>query len=141
MNIGLCIRIVGLLLMLFSLGTLPSMVLGWVQEDGTAEVFGQAFAATAMSGVVLSLPTQRVNTELQIRDGFLVTAAFWIVLSLYGSLPFLLSDAIQVSVFDAVFESVSGLTTTGATVLAGLDTLPESILFYRQLLQLSLIHI
>ena len=46
MNIGLCIRIVGLLLMLFSLGTLPSMVLGWVQEDGTAEVFGQAFAAT-----------------------------------------------------------------------------------------------
>ena len=65
----------------------------------------------------------------------LVTAAFWIVLSLYGSLPFLLSDAIQVSVFDAVFESVSGLTTTGATVLAGLDTLPESILFYRQLLQ------
>ena len=135
MNIGLCIRIVGLLLMLFSLGTLPSMVLGWVQEDGTAEVFGQAFAATAISGVVLSLLTQRVNTELQIRDGFLVTAAFWIVLSLYGSLPFLLSDAIQVSVFDAVFESVSGLTTTGATVLAGLDKLPQSILLYRQLLQ------
>ena len=135
MNIGLCIRIVGLLLMLFSLGTLPSLVLGWVQEDGTAEVFGQAFAATAMSGVALSLLTQRVNTELQIRDGFLVTAAFWIVLSLYGSLPFLLSDAIQVSVFDAVFESVSGLTTTGATVLAGLDALPQSILLYRQLLQ------
>ena len=135
MNIGLCIRIVGLLLMLFSLGTLPSLVLGWLQEDGTAEVFGQAFAATAMSGVALSLLTQRVNTELQIRDGFLVTAAFWIVLSLYGSLPFLLSDAIQVSVFDAVFESVSGLTTTGATVLAGLDALPQSILLYRQLLQ------
>ena len=135
MNIGLCIRIVGLLLMLFSLGTLPSIVLGWVQEDGTAEVFGQVFAATAISGVVLSLLTQRVNTELQIRDGFLVTAAFWIVLSLYGSLPFLLSDAIEVSVFDAVFESVSGLTTTGATVLAGLDTLPQSILLYRQLLQ------
>ena len=135
MNIGLCIRIVGLLLMLFSLGNLPSMVLGWVQEDGTAEIFGQAFAATAISGVLLSLLTQRVNTELQIRDGFLVTAAFWIVLSLYGSLPFVLSDAIEVSVFDAFFESVSGLTTTGATVLAGLDTLPQSILLYRQLLQ------
>jgi len=135
MNIGLCIRIVGLLLMLFSLGTLPSMALGWVQEDGTAEVFGQAFATTAISGVVLSLLTQRVNSELQIRDGFLVTAAFWIVLGLYGSLPFLLSDAIEVSVFDAIFESVSGLTTTGATVLAGLDSLPQSILLYRQLLQ------
>jgi trk system potassium uptake protein TrkH len=135
MNIGLCIRIVGLLLMLFSLGTLPSMVLGWAQEDGTAEVFGQAFAITAISGVGLSLLTQRANSELQIRDGFFVTAAFWIVLSLYGSLPFLLSDAIEVSVFDAIFESVSGLTTTGATVLAGLDSLPQSILLYRQLLQ------
>lgn len=135
MNIGLCIRIVGLLLMLFSLGTLPSMLLGWVQNDGTASVFGQAFAATAISGVVLYLLTQRVNSELQIRDGFLVTAAFWIVLGLYGSLPFLLSDAMSVSVLDAVFESVSGLTTTGATVLAGLDALPPSILLYRQLLQ------
>ena len=73
MNIGLCVRIVGLLLMLFSLGTLPSMTLGWVQNDGTASVFGQAFAATASSGVFLWLATQRVKSELQIRDGFMVT--------------------------------------------------------------------
>ena len=135
MNIGLCIRIVGLLLMLFSLGTLPSMVLGWVQEDGTAAVFGQAFAATAISGVTLSLLTQSVNSELQIRDGFLVTAAFWIVLGLYGSLPFLLSSALEVSVIDAIFESVSGLTTTGATILEGLDSLTQTIHLYRQFRQ------
>lgn len=135
MNIRLCIRIVGLLLMLFSLGTLPSMMLGWVQADGTADVFGQAFAATATSGVVLWLFTQSADSELKIRDGFLVTAAFWIVLGLYGSLPFLLTDTIEVSIFDAVFESISGLTTTGATVLTGLDVLPQSILLYRQLLQ------
>ena len=135
MNIGLCVRIVGLLLMLFSLGTLPSMTLGWLQEDGTARVFGQAFAATATSGVFLWLVTQRVKSELQIRDGFMVTAAFWIVLGIYGALPFLLSDAVEISVFDAIFESVSGLTTTGATVLVGLDHIPQSILLYRQLLQ------
>lgn len=135
MNIGLCVRIVGLLLMLFSLGTLPSMTLGWLQEDGTAAIFGQAFAATATSGVVLWLATQRVKSELQIRDGFMVTAAFWIVLGIYGALPFLLSDAVEISVFDAIFESVSGLTTTGATVLVGLDQIPQSILLYRQLLQ------
>ena len=88
MNIGLCVRIVGLLLMLFSLGTLPSMTLGWLQEDGTATIFGQAFAATATSGVFLWLATQRVKSELQIRDGFMVTAAFWIVLGIYGALPF-----------------------------------------------------
>ena len=135
MNIGLCVRIVGLLLMLFSLGTLPSMTLGWVQNDGTASIFGQAFAATASSGVFLWLATQRVKSELQIRDGFMVTAAFWIVLGVYGALPFLLSDAVDITVFDAVFESVSGLTTTGATVLVGLDNIPQSILLYRQLLQ------
>lgn len=135
MNVGLCIRIVGLLLMLFSLGTLPSMTLGWVHDDGTATVFGQAFAATATSGVALWLATQRAKTELQIRDGFMVTAAFWIVLGVFGALPFLLSDAVEISVFDAIFESVSGLTTTGATVLVGLDDIPQSILLYRQLLQ------
>jgi len=135
MNIGLCVRIVGLLLMLFSLGTLPSMSLCGGQNDGTASVFGQAFAATASSGVFLWLATQRVKSELQIRDGFMVTAAFWIVLGVYGALPFLLSDAVDITVFDAVFESVSGLTTTGATVLVGLDNIPQSILLYRQLLQ------
>jgi trk system potassium uptake protein TrkH len=76
-----------------------------------------------------------VKSELQIRDGFMVTAAFWIVLGVYGALPFLLSDAVDITVFDAVFESVSGLTTTGATVLVGLDNIPQSILLYRQLLQ------
>ena len=65
----------------------------------------------------------------------MVTAAFWIVLGIYGALPFLLSDAVDISVFDAIFESVSGLTTTGATVLVGLDHIPQSILLYRQLLQ------
>ena len=83
--------------MLFSLGTLPSMMLGWVQADGTADVFGQAFAATATSGVILWLLTQSADYELKIRDGFLVTAAFWIVLGLYGSLPFLLTETIDVS--------------------------------------------
>ena len=111
------------------------MTLGWLQEDGTATIFGQAFAATATSGVFLWLATQRVKSELQIRDGFMVTAAFWIVLGIYGALPFLLSDAVDISVFDAIFESVSGLTTTGATVLVGLDHIPQSILLYRQLLQ------
>ena len=135
MNIGLCIRVVGLLLMLFSLGTLPSLFMGLSADDGTAAVFGQAFVTTAVSGVILWLSTRQTNTELQIRDGFLITAAFWIVLGGYGALPFIFSDAISVSVTDAIFESVSGLTTTGATVLVGLDDLPQSLLLYRQLLQ------
>ena len=66
---------------------------------------------------------------------FLITALFWTVLGLAGSLPFIISNETNLSVVDAVFESISGLTTTGATVITGLEFLPKSILFYRQQLQ------
>ena len=77
----------------------------------------------------------RKKGELRTRDGFFVTVFFWLVLSTFGALPLWLSDALQLSFVDSLFESVSGLTTTGATVISGLDTLPKSILFYRQQLQ------
>jgi trk system potassium uptake protein TrkH len=64
-----------------------------------------------------------------------VTVFFWLVLSTFGALPLMLSEALQLSFMDALFESVSGLTTTGATVISGLDDLPKSILYYRQQLQ------
>jgi trk system potassium uptake protein TrkH len=70
-----------------------------------------------------------------LRDGFIVVVMFWTVLSSIGALPFVLSPQTAMSVTDAVFESVSGLTTTGATVLIGIDDLPHSILYYRQQLQ------
>jgi trk system potassium uptake protein TrkH len=72
---------------------------------------------------------------LKLRDGFLVVVAFWIVLGLFGAIPLFLSEQPQLSVTDAVFESISGLTTTGATVILGLDALPRGILYYRQQLQ------
>ena len=66
------------------------------------------------------------------KEGFIIIVLFWIVLSIAGSIPFYLSG---MSVIDSIFESMSGITTTGATVISNLDALPESILFYRQLLQ------
>ena len=72
---------------------------------------------------------------MRIRDGFLVTSLFWTVLGLFGALPFALTESLELGAIDAVFESISGLTTTGATVIVGLDNLPQSILIYRQLLQ------
>ncbi len=65
----------------------------------------------------------------------MIVTLFWTVLSTFGAIPFLVSDAISMSFTDAIFESVSGLTTTGATVLSGLDQLPMTILYYRQQLQ------
>src|SRR5699024_7060957 len=68
-------------------------------------------------------------------DGFFITVMFWVVLGLFGSLPLILSSDSPINFTDGVFESVSGLTATGATVLSGLEYLPKSILFYRQQLQ------
>jgi trk system potassium uptake protein TrkH len=72
---------------------------------------------------------------LRLRDGFLIVAAFWVVLGSFGAAPFLFSTEPSMTLTDAVFESISGLTTTGATVLSNLDQLPRSILYYRHQLQ------
>ena len=72
---------------------------------------------------------------MRIKDGFLVTVMFYLALGSFGSIPFANTDGIGLSTADALFESFSGLTTTGATVITGLDEIPQSILFYRQQLQ------
>ena len=127
-------KILGILLMLFSLlGTLPPMLVSLLYRDGMIGVFFTTFLSLLLLGAGLWGLTARNRKELTIRDGFLVVTLFWSVLGLAGCLPFVL--ALDLSLADAVFESLSGLTTTGATVIVGLDGLPRSILFYRQLLQ------
>lgn len=135
MHLTVTLRILGLLLTLFSVTMLPPLLIGVLADDDTVTGFLSAFSITLFSGLLLWLPLRAVKRDLQIRDGFLVTALFWIVLGLFGALPFALTESMQLSGTDAVFESISGLTTTGATVLTGLDALPQSILLYRQMLQ------
>ncbi|WOJ92482.1 TrkH family potassium uptake protein [Congregibacter variabilis] len=135
MHFSISLRILGLLLTLFSVTMLPPLLIAVLADDDTVTGFISAFAITLMSGATLWLPLRGVKRDLQIRDGFLVTALFWIVLGLFGSLPFALTESLNMDITDAIFESVSGLTTTGATVLTGLDELPASILLYRQMLQ------
>ncbi len=128
-------RIVGILLMLFSVTMLPPAGVGWFYGDGAVAPFFLAFLLTLFTGLVLWFTVRRNRRELRLRDGFLVVVSFWTVLSLFGALPFFLAENPRMTFTDAVFESVSGLTTTGATVITGLDDLPHSILFYRQQLQ------
>ena len=101
----------------------------------TATAFATAFAFTLGTGILSWLPVRRSHRELRLRDGFVVVVMFWTVLSAIGALPFILTDDPHLSLTDAVFESVSGLTTTGATVITRIDELPISILYYRQQLQ------
>jgi len=128
-------RILGILLMVFSSTMLPPMLVSVIYNDGALVPFFYAFAVTLITGIVCWLPVKRQYRELRLRDGFLIVVMFWTVLGLFGSLPLILSDQPQMTVMDAIFESISGLTTTGATVLTGIDHLPKAIQFYRQQLQ------
>jgi trk system potassium uptake protein TrkH len=128
-------RLLGLLLMLFSVTLLPPVMVAWFYQDGQLPVFLSGMVAVLIGGSVVWLPARQYRDELRVRDGFLFVTLFWVVLGLAGALPFAIATTPHLSPADAVFESFSGLTTTGATVITGLDDLPPSILFYRQQLQ------
>ncbi|HET6630865.1 MAG TPA: TrkH family potassium uptake protein [Woeseiaceae bacterium] len=131
MNLMVVQRVLGLLLMLFSLTMLPPVLVGFMFDERAWLPFVESFVVTLAAGVLVWLPVRWVERELRVRDGFLVVASFWVVLGAFGALPLVLAVTPVMSVTDAVFESISGLTTTGATVLTGLDMLPKSILYYR----------
>jgi trk system potassium uptake protein TrkH len=128
-------RVLGLLLALFSITMLPPIAVSWYFADGSWHVFAISFLIVLGSGLLIWFPVRNDQRDMRLRDGFAVVAMFWVVLGLFGAVPLLLSERPVMSVIDAVFESVSGLTTTGATVLSGLDSLPPGILYYRQQLQ------
>lgn len=128
-------RILGLLLMVFSSTLLPPAVVSLWYDDGAFYAFITAFFITLGIGVVCWAPVRHYKREMRMRDGFIVVVMFWFVLSLIGSIPFMLSVNPQLSLTDSMFESISGLTTTGATVITNIDELPRSILYYRQQLQ------
>ncbi|TVP58008.1 MAG: potassium transporter, partial [Halomonadaceae bacterium] len=135
MRYAVIAKILGLLMMLFSLTLLPPVLISLLYDDGQVMPFLEGFAIILVLGALLWMPTRYTKQDLRIRDGFLITSLFWIVLSLAGSIPFFLSNEPDLGYIDSLFEALSGLTTTGATVITGLEELPKSILWYRQQLQ------
>jgi trk system potassium uptake protein TrkH len=113
-----------------------ALPLGWslAVADGAHRGFAYGAAACAVLGVALWLSTRGQGRELQPRDGALLVVASWLSASLVSTIPFLV-ELPQLSFTDAFFESMSGLTTTGSTVLTGLDTLPQSVNLWRHALQ------
>lgn len=121
--------------MLFSFTIIPPIIIDLIYQEHSANAFFTSYLTLLASGFILWLPVKNSKKELRLRDGFIVVVLFWFILSISGTLPLLLYEELDISITDAFFESVSGLTTTGATVLTNLDSLPHSILFYRQELQ------
>jgi len=129
-------RILGTLLMIFSFAQIfPGFLAYFFGEQENVYSFISAGFVTFLIGCFLFFLSSEKNGDLRTKDGFIITIFFWTVLGFFGSIPFYLAHLEGVSYIDSLFESISGLTTTGATVLVGLDEMPRSLLFYRQLLQ------
>ncbi|SEH09025.1 potassium transporter TrkG [Candidatus Venteria ishoeyi] len=141
MQLTLALRLTGILLGLFSFTLIPPILFALHEYDiKSLRAFHITFALMSLSGFLLWKLNTRPLSSLQARDGFMVTVLFWFVLSLVSALPFWLAikgipNIADITVSKAVFEAVSGFTTTGATTLTKLDQLPRAILYYRQQLQ------
>jgi trk system potassium uptake protein TrkH len=133
MRLTVIIRTLGVLFLLFSTTLLPPIGISLFYDDGGLQHFSVTFAIAFAVGLLLWLPFRHDSHAIRSRDGFLIVALMWSAMSLLGAVPFMLE--LGLSFPDAFFESASGYTTTGATVLEGLDTMAPSILFYRQEIQ------
>jgi trk system potassium uptake protein TrkH len=127
------LNVLGAVVALFAFSMLIPLAFAFLGGDRGLAAYDNAFLITLASGVVMFLVTRRYKRELQPRDGFLLVTLVWTVLPAFATLPLLLHLP-QMSFTEAYFEAMSGLTTTGATVMIGLDDLPLSINIWRHLL-------
>ena len=122
--------VLGMMLMLFGLVMGFPLAVSFALDDGATQAYDLAILATFATGLAMWLGGRRTRRDLHVSDGFLLVAATWLITPVFGALP-LMFYLPELSFTDAYFEAASGLTTTGATVLTGLDTMPVSINLWR----------
>ncbi len=132
MNFKSIVNLFSILILFFSISYVFPIIVSYIYEDGAISLFLSTLSIVSLIGIVGVFLTRGEDNNLSQKDGFVIIVLFWIVLSFAGSVPFYLSG---MTFIDSIFESTSGITTTGATVISNIDALPESLLFYRQLLQ------
>ena len=136
MQIKIILRLLGLLLMMFSTSMLTPLLINEIFHEAFRLPFLVAFSCTFGTGFLAWFSFRNEHRELKTRDGFLIVVLFWFGFCFFASLPFIFAISHHsYHITDAIFESVSGFTTTGATIISHLDKLPHAILFYRQQLQ------
>lgn len=124
------LHVLSKLVLLYSLLFAVPCVVSWLYHDGTARHFAHSALAGGVGGSLLWLLTRRFERELKPRDGFILVVLLWITFALMSAIPMLLYVP-GLSFTDGFFEAISGLTTTGSTVLSGLERLPPAINFWR----------
>lgn len=112
---------------------LISWGVGILYHENVHAVYGFPMLIAVGLGGLLRLIGLRSDNQVNRRDGYVIVLLTWLSFSLIGMLPFLFGHYVNCGVVDACFEAISGFTTTGATILTNIDTLPRSILFWRSL--------
>ncbi|GAB6180031.1 TrkH family potassium uptake protein [Desulfotomaculum defluvii] len=129
MNIKLISRALGVVLCCEAVGMLPSLGFSLAEQGSDTSAFLASIAITSMAGLALFVIKPRTK-QVGYKEGFIVATLAWFILSIFGAIPFYLSGTTP-RLVDALFESISGFTTTGATVLVDVESLPQGILFWR----------
>ncbi len=130
MNKRLVIRLLGAILLLEAACMVPSLILALIYGDGDALAFVKTMGIMVVLGLPMRSFAKPEHRDLRAREGFLIVALAWVILSIFGALPFMFGGMIP-NFADALFESVSGFTTTGATILRNFDFLPRGLMFWR----------
>lgn len=125
------IHLCSFLIVLYSLTMLPPMLVALYTKEQSLFAFALCFFIFFSGGLFIWLRTKSKNIQLQTRDGFIVIVLFWLLFSLISTVPLWLNEQLNMRFVDALFEGVSGITTTGASVFHNVTDLPKSILYYR----------
>ena len=133
-NFKTIIRIIGILLLLETIMFLGCSTVSLYYGEGDSFAFWKAGAITAGVGLLLAALGKGGNRQLTRRDGYVLVSTAWVAFSLFGMLPFYIGGYIP-DVTDAFFETMSGFTSTGATILNNIDSQPHGILFWRSMTQ------
>lgn len=129
MNIRMIVKVLGTLLIVEAACMLPSLLVSLIYRQDDFSAFVVTILLLLLLGLIM-YSIKATNTNLYTKDGFAIVSFGWILISLFGALPFFISGAIP-HFIDAFFESVSGFTTTGSTILKEVENLPRGVLFWR----------
>jgi len=133
MNFRPILYVNGILLLILSASMLIPAIIDLSNDSPDWQVFAASQIATAFAGFLLLFSNRQPDFKMTLKETFFLTTSSWVVMAAFGAIPFCLGEH-HLSYTDAFFEAMSGITTTGATVMSGLDSMAHGILFWRVLL-------
>jgi trk system potassium uptake protein len=134
MNVRIIFRVLGLLLLIEGFAMLLALIVSVLYREYDQSAFLISSGINVLLGIIILYLTRNARRDIGRREGYIIVSSVWIVFSFFGSLPFVISGAIP-NFTNAFFETISGFTTTGSSILTDIESLPHGILFWRSITQ------